>query len=157
MDHQRNHDLFLTDIVETETEYLPLLTPEEEKRMSEEDIPEEVPIMTLRNAVLFPGVVIPITVGRDKSIRLIKEAYKRQQAIGVVAQKDAAVEDPNQNDLHEIGTIAMVMKTLQMPDGNTTVIIQGKRRFKLQEGKKSMRSTPKSKGYTKRYTTLGIK
>ena len=133
MDHQRNHDLFLTDIVETETEYLPLLTPEEEKRMSEEDIPEEVPIMTLRNAVLFPGVVIPITVGRDKSIRLIKEAYKRQQAIGVVAQKDAAVEDPNQNDLHEIGTIAMVMKTLQMPDGNTTVIIQGKRRFKLQE------------------------
>ena len=133
MDQQRNHDLFLTDIVETETEYLPLLTPEEEKRMSEEEIPEEVPIMTLRNAVLFPGVVIPITVGRDKSIRLIKEAYKRQQAIGVVAQKDAAVEDPNQNDLHEIGTIAMVMKTLQMPDGNTTVIIQGKRRFKLQE------------------------
>ena len=133
MDHQRNHDLFMTDIVETETEYLPLLTPEEEKRISEEEIPEEVPIMTLRNAVLFPGVVIPITVGRDKSIRLIKEAYKRQQAIGVVAQKDAAVEDPNQNDLHEIGTIAMVMKTLQMPDGNTTVIIQGKRRFQLQE------------------------
>jgi ATP-dependent Lon protease len=133
MDNQRNHDLFLTDIVETDTEYLPLLTPEEEKRISEEEIPEEVPIMTLRNAVLFPGVVIPITVGRDKSIRLIKEAYKKHQVIGVVAQKDAAVEDPNQNDLHEIGTIAMVMKTLQMPDGNTTVIIQGKRRFQLQE------------------------
>ncbi len=133
MDNQRNHDLFLTDIVETDTEYIPLLTPEDEKRISEEEIPEEVPIMTLRNAVLFPGVVIPITVGRDKSIRLIKEAYKKHQAIGVVAQKDAAVEDPNQNDLHEIGTIAMVMKTLQMPDGNTTVIIQGKRRFQLQE------------------------
>ncbi len=133
MDNQRNHDLFLTDIVETDTEYIPLLTAEDEKRISEEEIPEEVPIMTLRNAVLFPGVVIPITVGRDKSIRLIKEAYKKHQAIGVVAQKDAAVEDPGQNDLHEIGTIAMVMKTLQMPDGNTTVIIQGKRRFKLQE------------------------
>ena len=133
MDNQINHDLFLTDIVETDTEYIPLLTPEDEKRISEEEIPEEVPIMTLRNAVLFPGVVIPITVGRDKSIRLIKEAYKRHQAIGVIAQKDASVEDPNQNDLHEIGTIAMVMKTLQMPDGNTTVIIQGKRRFKLQE------------------------
>ena len=133
MDSQRNHDLFLTDIVETDTEYIPLLTPEDEKRINEEEIPEEVPIMTLRNAVLFPGVVIPITVGRDKSIRLIKEAYKKHQAIGVVAQKDAAVEDPNQNDLHEIGTIAMVMKTLQMPDGNTTVIIQGKRRFQLQE------------------------
>ncbi len=133
MDNQINHDLFLTDIVETDTEYIPLLTPEDEKRMNEEEIPEEVPIMTLRNAVLFPGVVIPITVGRDKSIRLIKEAYKRHQAIGVVAQKDASVEDPNQNDLHEIGTIAMVMKTLQMPDGNTTVIIQGKRRFQLQE------------------------
>ena len=133
MDNQINHDLFLTDIVETDTEYIPLLTPEDEKRISEEEIPEEVPIMTLRNAVLFPGVVIPITVGRDKSIRLIKEAYKRHQAIGVIAQKDASVEDPSQNDLHEIGTIAMVMKTLQMPDGNTTVIIQGKRRFKLQE------------------------
>lgn len=133
MDNQINHDLFLTDIVETDTEYIPLLTPEDEKRISEEEIPEEVPIMTLRNAVLFPGVVIPITVGRDKSIRLIKEAYKRHQAIGVIAQKDASVEDPSQNDLHEIGTVAMVMKTLQMPDGNTTVIIQGKRRFKLQE------------------------
>ena len=133
MDNQINHDLFLTDIVETDTEYIPLLTPEDEKRISEEEIPEEVPIMTLRNAVLFPGVVIPITVGRDKSIRLIKEAYKKHLPIGVVAQKDASVEDPNQNDLHEIGTIAMVMKTLQMPDGNTTVIIQGKRRFQLQE------------------------
>ena len=133
MDNNLNHDIFLTDIVETDTEYIPLLTAEDEKRINEEEIPEEVPIMTLRNAVLFPGVVIPITVGRDKSIKLIREAYKRHQPIGVVAQKDAAVEDPGQNDLHEIGTIAMVMKTLQMPDGNTTVIIQGKRRIQLQE------------------------
>ena len=133
MDNNLNHDIFLTDIVETDTEYIPLLTPEDEKRINEEEIPEEVPIMTLRNAVLFPGVVIPITVGRDKSIKLIKEAYKRHLPIGVVAQKDAAVEDPGQSDLHEIGTIAMVMKTLQMPDGNTTVIIQGKRRIQLQE------------------------
>ena len=114
MDNQINHDLFLTDIVETDTEYIPLLTPEDEKRMNEEEIPEEVPIMTLRNAVLFPGVVIPITVGRDKSIRLIKEAYKKHQTIGVVAHRDAVVEDPNQNDLHEIGTMAMVMKTLPL-------------------------------------------
>ncbi len=133
MDNQINHEIIFSDIVETDTEYIPLLTPEDEKRINEEEIPVEVPIMTLRNAVLFPGVVIPITVGRDKSIRLIKEAYKRHLPIGVVAQRDATVEDPSQNDLHEIGTIAMVMKTLQMPDGNTTVIIQGKRRFQLQE------------------------
>lgn len=133
MDNQINHDIILSDIIETDTEYIPLLTHEDEKRINEEEIPEEVPIMTLRNSVLFPGVVIPITVGRDKSIRLIKEAYKHHKVIGVIAQKDAIVEDPSKDDLYGIGTIAMVMKTLQMPDGNNIVIIQGKRRFKLEE------------------------
>lgn len=133
MDNQVNHDIILSDIIETDTEYIPLLTHEDEKRINEEEMPEEVPIMTLRNSVLFPGIVIPITVGRDKSIRLIKEAYKQHKVIGVIAQKDAIVEDPSKDDLYGIGTIAVVMKTLQMPDGNNIVIIQGKRRFKLEE------------------------
>ncbi len=128
-----NPEIILSDIIEADTEYIPLFSPEDEKRMIDAQLPEELPIMALRNAVLFPGVVIPITVGRNKTIRLIKDAYKKGMDIGVITQRDAKVEEPMQADLFEIGTIAQVMKTLQMPDGNTTVIIQGKRRFKLEE------------------------
>ncbi|MBR6438326.1 MAG: endopeptidase La [Bacteroidales bacterium] len=133
MDNQVNHDIIFSDIIEADTEYIPLFSPEDEKRMIDAQLPEELPIMALRNAVLFPGVVIPITVGRNKTIRLVKDAYKKGMDIGVITQRDAKVEEPMQADLFEIGTIAQVMKTLQMPDGNTTVIIQGKRRFKLEE------------------------
>ncbi|MBP5644227.1 MAG: endopeptidase La [Bacteroidales bacterium] len=133
MDKKLNPDIILSDIIEADTEYIPLFSPEDEKRMNDAQLPEELPIMALRNAVLFPGVVIPITVGRNKTIRLVKDAYKKGMDIGVITQRDANVEDPGQADLFEIGTIAQVMKTLQMPDGNTTVIIQGKRRFKLEE------------------------
>lgn len=133
MDNQINPDIIFSDIVESDGEFIPLFSPEDEKRMNEEQMPDELPIMPLRNAVLFPGVVIPITVGRSKTIRLIKEAYKNHIDIGVIAQRDAKVEEPQQGDLFEIGTVAQVMKTLQMPDGNTTVIIQGKRRFRLEE------------------------
>ncbi len=133
MDNQINHDIILSDIIEADTEYIPLFSPEDEKRMIDAQLPEELPIMALRNAVLFPGVVIPITVGRNKTIRLVKDAYKKGMDIGVITQRDAKVEDPQQTDLFEIGTIAQVMKTLEMPDGNTTVIIQGKRRFRLEE------------------------
>ena len=133
MDNQINHDIILSDIIEADTEYIPLFSPEDEKRMIDAQLPEELPIMALRNAVLFPGVVIPITVGRNKTIRLVKDAYKKGMDIGVITQRDAKVEDPQQADLFEIGTIAQVMKTLEMPDGNTTVIIQGKRRFRLEE------------------------
>ncbi len=133
MDNKVKPEIILSEIIEADTEYIPLFSPEDERRMNDAQLPEELPIMALRNAVLFPGVVIPITVGRNKTIRLVKDAYKKGMDIGVITQRDANVEDPHQADLFEIGTIAQVMKTLQMPDGNTTVIIQGKRRFRLEE------------------------
>ncbi len=123
----------LTDIVDTETEFFPLLSSEDEEVMNAEDVPDELPILPLRNTVLFPGVVIPITVGRDKSIKLIKEAYAGNKTIGVVAQKNAEVEDPTVDDLQKTGTMARLIKILQMPDGNTTAIIQGKKRFEITE------------------------
>jgi ATP-dependent Lon protease len=116
-----------------DSELIPLLSSEEEEQMNSEQTPETLPILPLRNTVLFPGVVIPITVGRDKSIKLINDAYASDRIIGVVAQKNDKVEDPSPADLHEIGTIAQIIKMLKMPDGSTTVIIQGKKRFKLHE------------------------
>ena len=126
-----NEDLEFSDIMENETEFIPLLSSEDEDKMNAEEIPEVLPILPLRNTVLFPGIVIPITIGRDKSIRLIKETYKKDKIIGVVAQKNDTVEDPDFKDLNKIGTVASILKILQMPDGNTTVIIQGKKRFSL--------------------------
>ncbi|HRY32243.1 MAG TPA: endopeptidase La [Bacteroidales bacterium] len=125
--------LQLSDLYEGETEFIPLLSQEEEDQMNAEDVPEVLPILPLRNTVLFPGVVIPITVGRDKSIRLIKESYKGNKTIGVVAQKEAEVEDPEFKDIHSVGTVASIMRLLQMPDGSTTAIIQGKKRFQIVE------------------------
>lgn len=123
----------LSNLIDDDAEFIPLLTSEDEEQMNAEDIPESISILPLRNTVLFPGVVIPITVGRDKSIKLIKDAYKNKKTIGVVSQKDVAIEDPNFNDLNQIGTVAHIIKMLRMPDGNTTAIIQGKRKFKLVE------------------------
>ncbi|MBE9492513.1 MAG: endopeptidase La [Bacteroidetes bacterium] len=123
----------LSDIIDNETEFIPLLSTEDEKHMDAESIPEILSILPLRNTVLFPGVVIPITVGRDKSIMLMKEAYKGDKIIGVVSQKDVDVEDPSLNDLNRIGTVAHLIKILQMPDGSTTAIIQGKKRFRLMD------------------------
>lgn len=122
-----------SDLIEEDTELIPLLSNEEEDQMNQEKIPDILPILSLRNTVLFPGVVIPITVGRDKSIQLIKDAYKGDKIIGVVSQKEDKTEDPEFEDLNTVGTVAMVMKMLRMPDGNTTVIIQGKRKFKMIE------------------------
>ncbi len=116
-----------------DTEFFPLLTTEDEEVMNSEEMPEVLSILPLRNTVLFPGVVIPITVGRDKSIKLIREAYKGNKIIGVVAQTDVSIEDPVFEDLNRVGTVAYIIKMLQMPDGNTTVIIQGKKRFNLEE------------------------
>jgi len=121
----------LSDIMDAETEFFPLLSSEDEKIMNSEEVPEELPILPLRNTVLFPGVVIPITVGRDKSIKLIKKTYEGNRTIGVVAQKDPEVEDPKFTDLNKIGTVARLIKILRMPDGNTTAIIQGKKRFEM--------------------------
>ncbi|RYD69595.1 MAG: endopeptidase La, partial [Sphingobacteriales bacterium] len=114
-------------------EFISLLSPEEEEEMDNEQTPEELSILPLKNTVLFPGVVIPITVGRDKSIKLINDAYKKEKIIGVVAQKSELVEDPDPDDVYQVGVIAHIIKMLKMPDGNTTVIIQGKRRFKIKE------------------------
>src|SRR5580700_10708183 len=121
------------EAVNDDPEFIPLLTHEEEKKINSEKIPDEIPILPLRNTVLFPGVVIPITVSREKSIRLIKEAYAGDKTIGVVAQKNDSIEDPGLDDVHQIGAIAFILKTLKMPDGSTTAIIQGKRRFEIKE------------------------
>ena len=115
------------------SELIPLMTSEDEKEINSESLPETLPILSLRNTVLFPGVVIPITAGRDKSIKLIDDANKGSKVIGVVSQKDETVEDPTAKDIHETGTVARILKVLKMPDGNTTVIIQGKKRFKVAE------------------------
>ncbi|WP_437921317.1 endopeptidase La [Sphingobacterium sp. LRF_L2] len=120
-------------VINEDTEFFPLLSSQDEEEMSKADIPEILPILPLRNTVLFPGVVIPITVGRDKSIKLVKEAYKGDRTIGVVSQKDMNIEEPTADQLHKVGTVANIIKILQMPDGNTTVIIQGKQRFKITE------------------------
>ena len=129
-------DLFsikrFSDSIDNDTEFIPLLSSEEEEIMQAEKLPETLPILPLRNTVLFPGVVIPITVGRDKSIRLIRESYRNDRTIGVVAQKDSNIEDPEEKDLYMVGTVAHLIKILKMPDGNTTVIIQGKKRFKIE-------------------------
>lgn len=120
-------------IMSEDTEFFPLMSQQDEDEMNNEETPEVLPILPLRNTVLFPGVVIPITVGRDKSIKLIKEAYKGNRTIGVVSQKDITIEDPTFEELNSVGTVAQIIKMLQMPDGNTTVIIQGKQRFRLME------------------------
>lgn len=124
-------DEMLLDALDSNSEFIPVLTIEDDRLGQDEGVPEELPILPLRNSVLFPGVVIPITVGRDKSVRLVKEYYRKRKAIGVVAQRDSDVEEPTFEDLYKIGTVAQIIKTLQMPDGNLTVIIQGKRRFEL--------------------------
>lgn len=113
--------------------FITLMTQDEENEINKEEFPDELPILPLRNTVLFPGVVFPITLGRDKSIKLIKEAYKSTKTIGVVSQKDPKIEDPEVDDLHEVGTVAQIVKMIRMPDGNTTAIIQGKRKFRTTE------------------------
>ena len=120
-------------IINEDTEFFPLMSQQDEDDMNGEETPEILAILPLRNTVLFPGVVIPITVGRDKSIKLIKEAYKGNKIIGVVSQRDVNIEDPTFDELNSVGTVAHIIKMLQMPDGNTTVIIQGKQRFRLIE------------------------
>ncbi|HPH84594.1 MAG TPA: endopeptidase La [Ferruginibacter sp.] len=120
---------------EEEMEFMPIipLTDEDEANSDTQDIPSELPILPLRNTVLFPGVVIPITVGRDKSIKAVTDAYKADKLVGVVAQKDSNVEEPTVSDLEDIGTVAKIVKLIKMPDGGTTIIIQGRKRFKIEE------------------------
>ena len=115
--------------MDEESELIPLMTSDDEEAILKESLPKSVPILPLRNAVLFPGVVIPISATRDKSVKLIKHANSKNKLIGVVSQKDSSVSDPKINDINKIGTVAKILRVLQMPDGNLTIIIQGKKRF----------------------------
>lgn len=127
-------DFLMSDMVDSgNSDFIPVLTIDDIHLNQDEKVPDVLPVLPLRNSVLYPGVVIPITVGRSKSMQLVKEYYKKRKPIGVVAQKDANVEEPGIADLYPVGTVAQILKTFQMPDGNMTVIIQGKRRFKIVE------------------------
>lgn len=123
----------LSGLADEGTEFIPLMSTEDEEKMYKEDTPNELPILPVRNTVLFPGVVIPITVGRDKSLKLIKDAYSGSKIIGVVAQRDQTKEEPSPENLFEVGTVAKILKMLKMPDGSSTIIIQGIRRVKVKE------------------------
>ena len=123
----------LSDGSDSDAEFIPLITAEEEENMNKEVFPPDLPILSLRNNVLFPGVVIPITVGRDMSIKLVNDANKGDKIIGVVSQKNQEEESPTFDDLYKTGTIAQIIRLLRMPDGSTTIIIQGKRRFEMIE------------------------
>ncbi len=125
--------LSLHNILDEDSELIPLMTPEDEEEIRKEEVPEVLPILPLRNTVLFPGVVIPITAGRDASIKLIKDANAGNKTIGVVAQNNETVEEPTIEDIHRIGTVARILRILKMPDGNTMVVIQGKKRFEVGE------------------------
>src|SRR5205809_3784914 len=118
-----------------EMDFIPIipLNESDSESMDGIEIPDEISLLPLRNTVLFPGVVLPITVGRDKSIKAVNDAYKTNKLIGVVAQKDSTIEDPTAKDLETIGTIAKIVKQIKMPDGGTTIIIQGKSRFSIQK------------------------
>lgn len=124
-------DIFFHESHEDGPEIIALISDEEENELKKTKVPETLPILPLKNTVLFPGVVIPITVGRDKSLVLVREIYKKDRIIGALAQKDPRIEDPKLTDLCQVGTLAQIIKILEMPDGSTTVIIQGKRRFSL--------------------------
>lgn len=112
---------------------IPLMSEEEEKALIEALVPDSLPILPLKNTVLFPGVVVPITVGRDRSLALVKEAYAGDKTIGVVTQKDVDVEEPEYDDLHKIGTVAQILKLIKMPDGSRSIVIQGKSVFEIEE------------------------
>ncbi|MFN7488871.1 MAG: endopeptidase La [Chryseotalea sp.] len=120
-------------VQEENDDLIQMINPEQESDLKPEDIPQELPILAIKNTVLFPGVVIPITVGRQKSIKLVKKAYQGNRIIGVVPQKNAQQEEPGIDDIYKVGTIARIVKMLVLPDGNTTIIIQGKNRFSIKE------------------------
>ena len=156
--------IILSDTQPADAEFIPILSMDDEDSIQKESIPEELPILPLRNTVLFPGVIIPITVGREKSIQLVRTAYKSNRIIGVVSQKDAIVEDPVPSDLYNIGTVAYIIKLLQMPDDTVTIIIQGRSRFKIIDfvqsepyfiAKVEPYARPqKTKGYSKNFPML---
>ena len=136
-DTKRTKIMNLNELImkpEEDMDFLPIipLNENEENDMNGIVVPDEIGILPLRNTVLFPGVVLPITVGRDKSVKAVTDAYRGDKLIGVIAQKDSNIEDPIISDLENIGTIAKIVKLIKMPDGGTTIIIQGKSRFVIE-------------------------
>ena len=127
------NEILLPDILDGEGDIVPIIADGDDGELEDVDVPEAIPILSLRNTVLFPGVVLPISIGRPKSIQLIKDAYRNDKIVGTVAQKDPDVENPQFQDLHLVGTIGQIVKLLEMPDGSTTAIIQGRKRMALQE------------------------
>jgi ATP-dependent Lon protease len=129
----RFNTAFFRDIINKDADFIPILADGDDEALHSLDVPEILPILPLRNTVLFPGVVIPITVGREKSLRLIREVSRGNKLLGTIAQTDFKLDDPGIGELYQIGTMAEVLKLLEMPDGSTTVIIQGRRRFRIRE------------------------
>ena len=130
---RRFGELFVAQSLDDESDFIPLISDENEEDVKNVEVPDDLPILPLKNTVLFPGVVIPITVGRNKSLTLVKESYAGDRLLGALSQKDAEIDDPKKDDLTKIGAIAQILKILEMPDGSTSVIIQGKRRFEVEE------------------------
>lgn len=126
-------ELFLPDLMDGEGDIVPIIADGEDSDLEELDIPDSIPVLSLRNTVLFPGVVLPISIGRPRSVQLIKDAYRSNKIVGTVAQKDPDIENPSFSDLHTVGTIGQIVKLLEMPDGSTTAIIQGRKRMMLKE------------------------
>jgi ATP-dependent Lon protease len=123
------NEFLLPDIIDGEGDIIPIITDGDDRDIENVEVPETVPILSLRNTVLFPGVVLPISIGRPRSVQLIKDAYRSDKIVGTVAQKDPDMENPEFNDLHTVGTIGQIVKLLEMPDGSTTAIIQGRKRM----------------------------
>ncbi len=127
------NEQILFDMLNDEAELIPLLSPEDEKKLQDSEVPDKLDILTLRNNILLPGVVIPISVGRDQSIKLIEEVNKKDKILGVVAQVNPEIEVPKSDDIYKVGTVAQIQRIIKMPDGNLTVIIQGIKRFRIKE------------------------
>lgn len=125
--------VLMSDVFESDSEFIPIVTDEDEQNVSAFEVPDILPILPLRNTVLFPGVIIPISIGREKSLKLIKEVQKSKGVFGAISQKDIKEDNPQREDLYDIGTVAKVIKVLEMPDNSTSVIIQGKKRFEIEE------------------------
>ncbi len=126
-------NILVSGMVDDDSDFIPIIADGDDNELKNTEVPEILPVLPLRNTVLFPGVVLPITVGREKSLRLVKDVYQGNRLLGTIAQKDYTIDKPKAGDLYAIGTVAEILKILEMPDGSTSVIIQGKRRYRIQE------------------------
>ena len=126
-------NILVSGMMDNDSDFIPIIADGDDNDLKNTEVPDVLPILPLRNTVLFPGVVLPITVGREKSLRLIKDVYQGSRLLGTIAQKDYTIDKPEASDLYAVGTVAEILKILEMPDGSTSVIIQGKRRYQIRE------------------------